>query len=82
MDISGEYTFVVKTAYSIFKNNMSDGKSVKIKISVNSPIIPNPETDDNETDKETNEDINNSTNNETNTDADIQVPTEQKKKKV
>ena len=49
MDTSGEYTFVVKTSYSIFKNNMSDGKSVKANITVKSPIIPEPtEPDENE----------------------------------
>ena len=51
IDVSGEYTFVVKTAYSIFKANMSDGKTVKINISVNSPIIPDTDSDT-ETDKE------------------------------
>ena len=69
IDVSGEYTFVVKSAYSIFKNNMSDGKSVKIKIDVNSPIIPDPDTDDN-TETET------ETNTETNTETDTQTPTE------
>jgi len=37
---TGEYTFVVKTAYSIFKSNMSDGKSISIDVVVDSPIIP------------------------------------------
>lgn len=48
---SGEYTYVVKTAYSIFKSNMSSGKSVTINISYNDPLIPsnpdNPDTPDN-----------------------------------
>ena len=48
-DTSGEYTYIVKTAYSIFKNNMSDGKSVKINVKIASPIIPNP--DDTTTEK-------------------------------
>lgn len=39
---SGEYTFVVKTAYSIFKNNMSDGKEIKAKIQITGII---PDTD-------------------------------------
>ena len=43
IDVSGEYTYVVKTAYSIFKDNMSDGKTVKINVTVDSPIIPNPD---------------------------------------
>lgn len=42
---SGEYTFVVKTTYSIFKNNMSDGKEVKAKIQVTG-ILPNPDNND------------------------------------
>ncbi len=47
LDVQGEYTFVIKTAYSIFKNNMSDGKSVTVNITSSSPIVPevptNPE---------------------------------------
>ena len=39
IDVAGEYTFTVKTTYSIFKANMSDGKSIKATIST-SPIIP------------------------------------------
>lgn len=50
---SGEYTFVIKTAYSIFKNNMSDGKSVSTKIEISIPIIPPVDTDnDNQENKE------------------------------
>ena len=37
---SGEYTYVVKTAYSIFKSNMSDGKQISTSITVNDPLIP------------------------------------------
>lgn len=37
---SGKYTFVVKTTYSIFKSNMSEGKEITIDISIKSPIIP------------------------------------------
>ena len=43
IDLSGEYTFIIKTAYSIFKNNMSDGVEVKVTIDSNSIIIPEPE---------------------------------------
>lgn len=52
VNVAGEYTFVVKTAYSIFKQNMSDGKSVKVTVS--SSILPpsddNPDdsSDDNQ----------------------------------
>lgn len=49
LDISGEYTFVVKTSYSIFKANMSDGKSIKLNITVTSPIIPPTTTPDSTT---------------------------------
>ena len=45
---SGEYSYVVKTAYSIFKSNMSDGKSTTIKVTISKP----------ETDKETNTETN------------------------
>ncbi len=55
---SGEYTYVVKTAYSIFKSNMSSGKSVTINISYNDPLIPsnpdNPDTPDNPTNPDDN----------------------------
>ena len=44
----GEYTFVVKTAYTIFKDNMSDGVSVKVTVSESLPIIPNPDNDSTE----------------------------------
>ena len=41
---SGDYTFVVKTAYSIFKSNMSNGKEITANITISSPIIPNEDT--------------------------------------
>ena len=34
---SGTYTYVVKTAYSIFKSNASDGKTANIKVTIASP---------------------------------------------
>ena len=40
IETSGEYTFVVKTTYSIFKSNMSDGKTITIKVTIDSPIVP------------------------------------------
>ena len=63
IDESGEYTFIIKTSYSIFKNNMSDGKSVKTKVTVTSPIIPEPEDTNEKEDKEDIEEDNNTTNN-------------------
>lgn len=36
--ISGNYTFIVKTAYSIFKNNMSTGLKITAQANVQSPI--------------------------------------------
>ena len=59
-DIAGEYTFVIKTTYSIFKANMSDGKEVKITITSNSPIVP---SDENENQNEDSTDNNKEENN-------------------
>lgn len=57
VDISGEYTFVVKTAYSIFKSNMSDGKTIDINVTIKSPIIP--EGEENNNNNTSDNDINN-----------------------
>lgn len=57
LDVSGEYTFVVKTAYSIFKDNMSKGKEVKVKLEIDSPIIP--DTDDSNSEENNNDNSNN-----------------------
>lgn len=54
LEESGDYTFVVKTAYSIFKANMSDGKSVKISATITSPIVPGPDDEDDDTQQEEN----------------------------
>lgn len=54
LEESGDYTFVVKTAYSIFKANMSDGKSVKVSATITSPIIPGPDNEDDNTQQEEN----------------------------
>ena len=51
---SGTYEFVVKTSYSIFKSNMSNGKSISIEATYNSPIIPDEEKE-NTTTSEQNE---------------------------
>lgn len=45
---SGEYTFVVKTTYSIFKSNMSDGKSITTDVKIKSPIIPDDDKEGND----------------------------------
>lgn len=63
----GNRIYVVKTTYSIFKSNMSDGKNIEVKISANmedeDPIInpgdnekpnPNDNTDNNENNTENN----------------------------
>ncbi len=47
IDVAGNYTIVVKTAYSIFKSNMSDGKSVSVTIEKDSPLIPTDPDDGN-----------------------------------
>lgn len=67
---SGEYTFVVKTAYSIFKSNMSDGKTVNVKAEVSSPLIPTDPSDGNggnNSGDNTGDDNNNGANNGDNT---------------
>lgn len=46
LDIAGDYTFVVKTSYSIFKSNMSDGVSVDCNIKSSSVVIPPKPTPD------------------------------------
>lgn len=59
MDKSGEYTFVVKTSYSIFKSNMSDGKTISTKVNVSNPLIPDPSEDDKKDDENNGDDKNN-----------------------
>ena len=49
-DSDGEHTYIVKTAYSIFKDNESDGVSTKVTVKLNKPKPdpkpdPEPETD-------------------------------------
>ena len=39
---SGTYTFVIKSAYSIFKSNMSNGITLSTNVTVAAPIIPTP----------------------------------------
>ena len=66
---TGTYTYIIKTSYSNFKSNMSDGKSVSLKVTINKPEIPktddkvkddNKDKEDNTTDvKEDSKDNNN-----------------------
>ena len=51
---TGTYTYVIKTAYSSYKNNSSDGKTVSLKVTINKPV-EEPKTDEVK-DKETNKD--------------------------
>lgn len=44
---SGNYTFIVKSAYSIFKNNMSDGLIIKTQANIESPIEDIIDSDNN-----------------------------------
>lgn len=46
LEESGEYTFIVKTAYSIFKANMSDGKNVNVLFEGGQLTDPIPSGDD------------------------------------
>ena len=39
---SGTYTFVIKSAYSIFKSNMSNGITLSTNVTVAAPVIPTP----------------------------------------
>ena len=60
----GEYTYTIRTAYSIFKDNMSDGVSVKVNVKLpktEPKPDPEPVIDDNNS-------TTNTDNNETNTD--------------
>ena len=57
VEVPGEYTIVVKTVYSKFRDNMSNGKSVNATVTTGSPIIPNPNQDPN--DDNNNQDPNN-----------------------
>ena len=73
LDENGDYTFVVKTAYSIFKLNMSDGKQVSATIkdikqnTPTTPSTPDDKKDDNkQDDKKDNQDDKNDNSNQTN----------------
>lgn len=57
---SGTMTFVVRTSYAQFKDNMSDGKSVNINVKVK------PKEEDNPADEENNDDTNSNSNNNSN----------------
>ena len=37
---SGTYTFVVKSAYSIYKANMSNGITISTNVTLSNPVIP------------------------------------------
>ena len=65
---SGTYNYIIKTAYSNFKNNASDGKSVSVKVTVNNN--GNNKNNDKEKDKEKNSDDNKNSDNTNNTDND------------
>ena len=62
----GEHTYIVKTAYSVFKANEANGTSVKVTVKLNKPpVIDNPiQNNDNQepVTEPTNDDQNNTTN--------------------
>jgi len=60
IDTSGDYKFVVKTSYSIFKSNMSDGKKINISVTIKTPLIPeeNIDSENNNTNTEVQPDNN------------------------
>ena len=55
----GDHTYIVKTAYSIFKDNEADGISTKIKVKLTHPV-----TDDDENNNNNNNNNNDNNNNE------------------
>ena len=66
VDTSGNYTYVVKTTYSIFKANMSDGKSVSATVNIKTPIVPEPTDDKDNSNSSNNSDKENSSSSDTN----------------
>lgn len=58
---SGTYSYIIKTAYSNFKSNASDGKTVSIKVTVNKTTTD--KNKDKETDKDKEIDTNTDNNN-------------------
>ena len=57
---SGTYSYVVKTAYSNFKSNASDGKTVTTKVTVTKPKTDNKDKDKDKTDEKDETDNDNS----------------------
>ena len=69
---NGTYTFVVKTAYSIFKSNMSDGRTVNIKVTTSqSTPTTNNDNDDKIIKSDDNQNNNDNDSNEKETDNDV-----------
>ena len=67
---SGTMSFVVRTSYSEFKDNMSDGKTVNVNVKVvkDKPENDKPKTEDNEENDDTNNTNNENSNNDSNED--------------
>ena len=60
---TGTYTYVIKTAYSKFKSNISDGKSVSLKVTINKT---NNDSDINKDNDKTNNNSDNKDNDDNN----------------
>lgn len=58
-NVSGEYTFVIKTTYSTFKNNMSDGKTITVNVTAKSSEKPKDKDKDEDEIKDKDEDTKN-----------------------
>ena len=76
---SGTYTYVIKTTYSNFKSNASDGKSVSLKVTIAKQEEKDTTKDkDTDKDKDTNKDQNTNTNNNNNNNNDNNNNTDNK----
>jgi hypothetical protein len=62
---NGTYNFIVKSAYTIFKSNMSSGATTSATVNVDAPITPdNPNENPNPTPPDNNENNDNNDNND------------------
>ena len=62
---TGTYTYVIKTAYSNFKSNMSDGKTVSLKVTINKPVETPKTTDDDKVKEDNNKETDSNKDNTT-----------------
>lgn len=65
---TGTYTYIIKTSYSNYKNNSSDGKSVSLKVTINKPETSKTDDKDNIKEDNTDKDKETETNKDNKTD--------------